>query len=90
MIEVIGPSTVATYDGSVLELFGPAGSTRLHSSQLARASVGSLGMLLPVPILEIHTVEGERHALPFTTEQAAELDGLLDALPVDGQWDARP
>ena len=86
MIEVIGPSTVATFDGHVLELFGPDGSTRLHVSRLERAAVGSLGMLLPVPILEVHTVDGDRFALPFANEQAGALECLLDALPVSGRW----
>jgi hypothetical protein len=86
MIEVIGPATVATFDGHVLELFGPEGSTRLHTSQLERVAVGSLGMLLPMPILEVHTVEGERVALPFAIEQAPELERLIAALPVGDRW----
>jgi hypothetical protein len=77
MIEVIGPATVATFDGHVLELFGPDGSRRLHASQVERAAVTSLGMLLPVPILEVHTREGDRLALPFAIEQAAALAGLV-------------
>ena len=85
MIEVIGPATVATYDGHVLELFGPDGSRRLHASQVERAVVTSLGMLLPVPILEVHTVEGDRVALPFAIEQAGELDVLVGQLG-DGRW----
>ena len=86
MIEVIGPATVATFDGHVLELFGPDGSTRLHTSQLERASIASLGMLLPLPILEVHTIEGDRFALPFPMEQTPALERLLDALPVNGRW----
>ena len=85
MIEVIGPATVATFDGHVLELFGPDGSRRLHCSQVARAAVTSLGMLLPVPILEVHTVEGDRVALPFAIEQAAELEVLIGLLG-GGTW----
>ena len=85
MIEVIGPATVATFDGHVLELFGPDGSRRLHRSQLERAAVTSLGMLLPVPILEVHTVEGDRIALPFAIEQAPELEVLIDLLG-GGTW----
>ena len=87
MIEVIGPATVATFDGHVLELFGPDGSRRLHTSQVERAAVTSLGMLLPVPILEVHTTEGDRVALPFAIEQAAELDELVAQLG-DGRWAA--
>jgi hypothetical protein len=90
MIEVIGPATVATFDGHVLELFGPDGSTRLHASRLERAAVGSLGMLLPVPILEVHTVDGDRFALPFGIEQSAALERLLEALPVNGRWRSAP
>jgi hypothetical protein len=85
MIEVIGPATVATFDGHVLELFGPDGSRRLHSSQVERVAVTSLGMLLPVPILEVHTVEGDRVALPFDIEQAGELDALVAQLG-NGAW----
>ena len=80
MIEVVGPATVATFDGHVLELFGPDGSRRLHTSQVERAAVSSLGMLLPVPILEVHTVAGGRVALPFAIEQAAELEELVGEL----------
>ena len=80
MIEVIGPATVATFDGHVLELFGPDGSRRLHTSQLERVGVTSLGLLLPVPILEVHTTEGDRVALPFALEQAAALAGLVARL----------
>lgn len=87
MIEVIGPATVATFDGHVLELFGPDGSRRLHTSQVERAAVTSLGMLLPVPILEVHTTEGDRVALPFAIEQATELDALVAELG-DGRWNA--
>lgn len=87
MIEVIGPATVATFDGHVLELFGPDGSRRLHASQVERAAVTSLGMLLPVPILEVHTTEGDRVALPFAIEQATELDALVAELG-DGRWNA--
>ena len=80
MIEVIGPATVATFDGHVLELFGPDGSRRLHTSQLERVGVTSVGFLLPVPILEVHTTEGDRVALPFGLEQAAALAGLVARL----------
>jgi hypothetical protein len=86
VIEVIGPATVATFDGHVLELFGPDGSIRLHTSQLTRVALGSLGMLLPMPILEVHTTEGDRLALPFTIEQAEDLERLLEALSVGGRW----
>jgi hypothetical protein len=86
MIEVIGPATVATFDGHVLELFGPEGSKRLHTSQLERVAVGSLGMLLPMPILEVHTIEGDRLALPFAIEQSGELERLIQALPVSVRW----
>jgi hypothetical protein len=86
MIEVIGPATVATFDGHVLELFGPDGSTRLHTAQLRRVAIGSLGMLLPMPILEVHTIDDERFALPFAIEQSDDLERLLEALPVGARW----
>ena len=80
MIEVIGPATVVTFDDHVLELFTPDGSRRLHVSQLARAALGSMGVLLPGPTLEVHTVEGEHFTVPFEPEQAHALADLLERL----------
>ena len=80
MIEVIGPATVVTFDDHVLELFTPDGSRRVHVSQLARAAIGSMGPLLPGPVLEIHTVEGDHWTVPFEPEQAPALQGLIDRL----------
>ena len=80
MIEVIGPATVATFDGHVLELFLPDGSRRLHVSQIAAVELGSCGVLLPGPILEVRTLEGEQVAVPFAPEQGRALDGLVEAL----------
>ena len=80
MIEVIGPATVVTFDDHVLELFTPDGSRRVHVSQLARAALGSMGVLLPGPTLEIHTIEGDHFTLPFAPEQTSALEGLLARL----------
>lgn len=80
MIEVVGPATVATFDGHVLELFQPDGSRRLHVSQIAAVEIGSFGMLLPGPILEVRTVDGDQVVVPFDPEQGHALEGLLEAL----------
>ena len=80
MIEVVGPATVATFDGHVLELFQPVGSRRVHVSQIAAVEIGSFGMLLPGPILEVRTTDGEQVAVPFSPEQGTALEGLLEAV----------
>jgi hypothetical protein len=81
MIEVIGPATVVTFDDHVLELFTPDGSRRVHVSQLARAGLGSLGLLIPGPTLEIETVEGDHFTVPFPPEATGALELLLARLP---------
>ena len=80
MIEVIGPATVVTFDDRVLELFTPDGSRRVHVSQLARAAIGSMGALLPGPVLEIDTTEGDHYAVPFEPEQTSALQRLIERL----------
>ena len=80
MIEVIGPATVVTFDDHVLELFTPDGSRRVHVSQLARAKIGSMGALLPGPVLEIDTTEGDHFTVPFEPEQTPALQGMIDRL----------
>jgi hypothetical protein len=81
MIEVIGPATVVTFDDHVLELFTPDGSRRVHISQLARAGLGSVGLLVPGPTLEVLTVEGDHISVPFPLEAMGALELLLMRLP---------
>jgi hypothetical protein len=75
VIEIVGPRTLVSFDGRVVELFGPDRSRRIHVSQILSAEIGRGGLLREDgPMLDLRLVDGRRVSVRFAEGRRLEDD----------------